>query len=72
MAKGNLNKTEKKQDRNYHSIKSYNLRDHFQQELKSLRSEIPPFGPFKNCSKSHPQSSFFTLRVTFTKRGDFN
>ena len=37
MAKGNLNKTEKNQDQNYHSMKAYNTEDHYQQK------KIPPF-----------------------------
>jgi len=36
MAKGNLNKTENKQDQNYHSMKAYNLGDQNQQKIKSL------------------------------------
>ena len=40
MAKGNLNKTEKNQDQNYHSMKAYNLGDHYQQKLKSPFSEL--------------------------------
>ena len=34
MAKVSLNKTEKNQDQNYHSIKADNLGEHYQQKLK--------------------------------------
>ena len=41
MSKGNLNKTEKNQDQNQnqHSMKAYNLGDHFQQKIKSPLSD---------------------------------
>ena len=36
IAKANLNKTESKQDQNYHSMKGYNLGDQNQHKQKSL------------------------------------
>ena len=43
MAKENLNKTGKKQYQNYHSMKAYNLGDHYQQKLESLLSDLISF-----------------------------
>ena len=36
MAKVNLNEIEKKQDKNYHSMKDYNPGDHYQQKSPLL------------------------------------
>ena len=40
MAKGNLNKTEKNQDQNYHSIKAYSLEDHTPKLNKNFWTKI--------------------------------